>query len=746
MKLSIISKNPDEWHVKQVTKAALRRKVDVRVVDFKTTRELAKQVSMLGDVVFWRASSLDIRSERASLGVLLGDRHVINKTIFDTPYVAFKCYQQTTVSKLSGVNTIPTYRFRDASQVVLAIKKGTLKLPFIAKPNLGAHGFHVFLIRNETDLAQIPDFSLFVFQNFIPNTGDWRVIILGGRAIGVIRRSAQGKSHLNNIAKGAIGQTETRQKVLSEVIQIATKAAAALNLTFCGVDIIQDEETGQYFFLETNSALEWRGFQKATGIQVADHLIDHCLSLHARTSTDTPQLVAAYYKKNIRDANAKDFHFASRLYLWGHDPWARTILDEIKGNYLGKTKTATRKKLASYLALEVDSSSRIAERQKYYTKYDQLHRYNHILFKVLFAETIYGQDLRPLVKEIGIDEQMKTLFIKLKRDEDGVRVLSTRAINYFYLLAYYFGEDDGLDLDPEWLLKLAKEYKNPALNPDHELKLKIYLLTHAVIGASQFYNRAVREPVYRRMVMELETLIEAHYFTTSLDAKCEFLVCAGLVGYESRVAPIIHGEACQSLSDKGNFVVDTHNDSLGKKITDQLWQAEHRNILYLMSTMPFVKAKSLKRSITPSLDVIGRKAFVSIPQLRLEGLAARVDTGAFFSALHCTNIRERNGHLTFNLLDQQHPQYDHKPLRVSEFRKTPVKNTSGAYEDRYLLDLDIVVRGKPYRERFTLADRSHMMFPVLLGRTFLKKRFIVDPSQLTMAADESRMQDKETSK
>jgi RimK family alpha-L-glutamate ligase len=733
MNLSIISKNANEKHVKQLLAAAQQCGIEADVHDFVSIAHLRKLVSKLGDVIYWRASSLDIKSERAAAGALLQDKYLINEALFKTPYVTHKLYQQAVISRLSRVNTIPTHRFSSPTGLQKAITAGTLTYPFIAKPNLGARGQRVYLIESPEDLQQVAPLSDFIFQPYIKNTGDWRVLILGGKVLGVMRRTAASGSHLNNTARGGTASLETNQKILDEVAEIALRAAAALQLTFCGIDIIQDDNSGEYYFLESNSAPQWQQFQKVTGLNVAELVVDHCADVACRRTTPTPDLVKSYYQKSINTIGAKTFHFASRLYLWSGDQWARQTLDELQPQYLGKGDKGIEAKFSSYLNSPLKQSfTKVARRRDYFDQFERLRRFNKILFKVLFAQTLYGHDLRPQVRQLGLEEEMLAILEQLRGDESAMQLLSTRAINYIYLLHYYFrDEPEKVSFDPEWFLQLAQRFDD-SLDPHHAHKLKIYLLTHAIIGASHYYNHPVDAPVYRRMVAYLEEIIHQQYFTTTLDTKFEFLVCAALTRYETYLKPIIHSEASRSLSACGNFIVDqySHDPLIAK---DQLWQSEHRNVLYLMSTMPFAKVEPSPRASTKrALDVIGRKTFVSIPAFGLDNLAARVDTGAFWNALHGTNIREEGGKLTFNLLDPQHPKYDHKLLSVTDYKKTPVKNTSGIYEDRYVITLDIIVRGKEYRERFTLSDRSHMMFPVLLGRTFLKKRYLVDPSRLVI--------------
>jgi hypothetical protein len=122
-----------------------------------------------------------------------------------------------------------------------------------------------------------------------------------------------------------------------------------------------------------------------------------------------------------------------------------------------------------------------------------------------------------------------------------------------------------------------------------ELILDIYMLTHCIIGASCFYSRHIVDEmgIYMQMIRRLEEMIHTYYDRVNLDAKCEFLVCARMLGYESHIYTRIMDEASASLSPMGNFIIDTHNDHAIKNHNIDPLSSEHRNVLYIMAnTVP----------------------------------------------------------------------------------------------------------------------------------------------------------------
>lgn len=131
--------------------------------------------------------------------------------------------------------------------------------------------------------------------------------------------------------------------------------------------------------------------------------------------------------------------------------------------------------------------------------------------------------------------------------------------------------------------------------------------------------------------------------------------------------------------------------------------------------------------------IIGRKDKVDFPKMRLYDVDAKIDTGAYTSAIHCHNIKikEKDGtnYVTFNLLDPSHPNYNDKRFTVPLYAKKRIKNSFGESEERCIIKTVISLFGEKFDIELSLTDRSRMDYPVLLGRKLLKKGFVVDVSR-----------------
>ncbi len=131
-------------------------------------------------------------------------------------------------------------------------------------------------------------------------------------------------------------------------------------------------------------------------------------------------------------------------------------------------------------------------------------------------------------------------------------------------------------------------------------------------------------------------------------------------------------------------------------------------------------------------QLIGRNDVIDLPLLDLYDIRAKVDTGAYTSALHVSRIKvyEKLGvpYVSFTITGSTIGKKGLVKFETPDFTQRKIKSSTGHIENRVVIKTQLVVFGKKYRTEFSLTDRSGMKFPVLLGRKFLKKGFIVDVS------------------
>lgn len=141
------------------------------------------------------------------------------------------------------------------------------------------------------------------------------------------------------------------------------------------------------------------------------------------------------------------------------------------------------------------------------------------------------------------------------------------------------------------------------------------------------------------------------------------------------------------------------------------------------------------------MKVIGRSERVDIPSLGLAQVPAKIDTGAYSSSIDCSsvNLTEQDGRsvLEYVVLRPGREGYTGQAVATEDFEMTEVKNSNGV-ERRYVVFLDLGLEGQTHRCRITLANRSQLRYPVLIGRKFLRETgYLVDVTKGTgLAGDE----------
>ncbi len=133
--------------------------------------------------------------------------------------------------------------------------------------------------------------------------------------------------------------------------------------------------------------------------------------------------------------------------------------------------------------------------------------------------------------------------------------------------------------------------------------------------------------------------------------------------------------------------------------------------------------------------VVGRAELLHFQELRIADIPVKVDTGAYRSAAHADKIEldDTGEVLSFRLLGN-HPVMGDlaTTIKTTDFKKVVITNSFGQREHRFEVRMRVKLGPKVFWSRFTLADRSRLVYPILLGRKMLNDRFIVDTGQTSV--------------
>ena len=150
-----------------------------------------------------------------------------------------------------------------------------LSFPMVVKKSYGSFGAGVCLARSFPELQTIAQEFLYVphcYQQFFAESAgkDIRVIVVGGKAIAAMERVAKEGEFRSNIELGGEGK---RVELSQEYAETAEKAARALGLDYCGVDLL---ETAQGAVVcEVNSNAFFEGLERTTGVNVAQKYAEY---------------------------------------------------------------------------------------------------------------------------------------------------------------------------------------------------------------------------------------------------------------------------------------------------------------------------------------------------------------------------------------------------------------------------------------------------------------------------------------
>jgi hypothetical protein len=127
---------------------------------------------------------------------------------------------------------------------------------------------------------------------------------------------------------------------------------------------------------------------------------------------------------------------------------------------------------------------------------------------------------------------------------------------------------------------------------------------------------------------------------------------------------------------------------------------------------------------------IGREDKADFPEFFLEDIDLKIDSGAYTSSIHCSDIEEievdEKKFLKFTLLDPEHALYNNKEFISEDYTSKLVKSSNGISEMRFRIHTEIIIFNKKFPIYLTLSERKDMKFPILLGRKFLNKKFVID--------------------
>lgn len=131
--------------------------------------------------------------------------------------------------------------------------------------------------------------------------------------------------------------------------------------------------------------------------------------------------------------------------------------------------------------------------------------------------------------------------------------------------------------------------------------------------------------------------------------------------------------------------------------------------------------------------IIGWREWASLPEIGIDRIKVKVDTGARNSALHAynTSLISKNGEnwIHFDIHPDQNDETTIRSCMVRLIDRRWVTNSGGTRERRFVIETPIRIGDSEWPIIITLTNRDEMGFRMLVGRSAIKGKYVVDPAR-----------------
>ena len=242
--------------------------------------------------------------------MLLTKGHVVMNGQFvgGTQFSSDKCYmyQLYQLDEQLKDHALPTYRVATKDYFRAIVERGDISLPCIIKDRYGTAGGGIFLMKEIDDYDQYAakyNMRLFAAQNLVDVDCEWRVFVVGGVAVCIMKKNYGDdidRLNFEMMSSGYKRGIEEDEDVREIVSDLAAKTAAISKFEYTGVDIVREKGTGKYYVLETNQSAGWqnRVFQ-FTGVQVAERVMDWFVDMDYARGTSHAEAIKQYVENRL---------------------------------------------------------------------------------------------------------------------------------------------------------------------------------------------------------------------------------------------------------------------------------------------------------------------------------------------------------------------------------------------------------------------------------------------------------------
>ncbi|MCU0678294.1 MAG: hypothetical protein MUF19_01755 [Candidatus Pacebacteria bacterium] len=281
MKVTLVSKGTPIYEMEQLVAELKNRNCEVNLVN---------PLFSLTDIVddnWWKTyTDTDILYYRTGLGdaprtelwrrLSTTSVRCLNAEALANQLLSNKVYQAIQILKAGLVPVPKTIFGRGHSYQGIVNQIGA---PFVLKAAQGIQGEKVLCIATEGEyndsVTQLSGDIL--MQEYIPNSGDYRVFVVGGVTKAIFKRVPKQGDFRANMSQGGSGEPVNNEDLRTQLSQFAESIVSTLNLEIAGIDLMQHKETGKLYFIESNINPGWKGLDETLGTTMAATIADYLL-------------------------------------------------------------------------------------------------------------------------------------------------------------------------------------------------------------------------------------------------------------------------------------------------------------------------------------------------------------------------------------------------------------------------------------------------------------------------------------
>jgi RimK family alpha-L-glutamate ligase len=287
MKIAVISNDLQSFQVQDLIKTSKKLNVNLDVLSLNTLQLSTTKLPELEtlkkyDLVYYRAGDTPIIRNIFADYCQKNQIKFVNSAYYHSPLCGNKLNQVYEVLKISPQIKVPqtvTVEPSTNSDNYYSWLTDNLGKTFIAKPTSGHQGEGVRKISN---LKQYQDLikesyhglESMIFQEMIPNTGDYRVFTINHQAIAMMKRTPAKGEFRSNFSQGGSVAPVVDEKISKCLAPIAEAISQHFSLEIAGIDLMRSEKDECYYFIEANSIPQWEGLSQACNINIAEKIIN----------------------------------------------------------------------------------------------------------------------------------------------------------------------------------------------------------------------------------------------------------------------------------------------------------------------------------------------------------------------------------------------------------------------------------------------------------------------------------------